>query len=404
MMAWIFLTLALGLAAFFAASPFLRAANNLTAGGNRKFLYQRQIEEIDAEESSGVLSNAEAASLRVEAQRRLLAAAHNNTEPQQETAVALSRTTTALIIAGMVVAGGAGLYALMGSPGTPSASRAPMSAAAARSQPNAAPAAAAQASAVDSVDSMIGRLIARLEEDPDNADGWRMLGWSYFNVGDHAKSAEAYARAIALAPNNSSYHSARGEALVRAAGGFVTQEALDVFDKTLSLDPGDPRARFFKGLALDQSGDAGAAIDAWIALIDSAPPGADWVDDLRQRVFARAQEAGIDISGKLAPADERPKISRAPSPTIDQIQTAMQKPAEDRQLMIEGMVASLAARLEQNPDDPDGWVRLIRSKTVLGRQAEARADLQKAVAAFADKPDTRARIIAEARALGVALQ
>jgi len=65
------------------------------------------------------------------------------------------------------------------------------------------------------------------------------------------------------------------------------------------------------------------------------------------------------------------------------------------------MVAKLAARLQLNPDDPDGWVRLIRSRMVLGRPDEAKTDLAHALAAFADNPEKRARVTAEAEALGV---
>lgn len=50
------------------------------------------------------------------------------------------------------------------------------------------------------VDTMMGRLVARLEKDPNNADGWRMLGWSYFAMKNYPKAVEAYARAATLKP------------------------------------------------------------------------------------------------------------------------------------------------------------------------------------------------------------
>ena len=77
---------------------------------------------------------------------------------------------------------------------------------------------------------------------------------------------------------------------------------------------------------------------------------------------------------------------------------------EDRQAMIRSMVAGLAERLKENPDDQDGWIRLIRSYTVLGdREAAARA-LGDARAAFAGDPETLGKIVAAADALGVAAQ
>jgi cytochrome c-type biogenesis protein CcmH len=47
----------------------------------------------------------------------------------------------------------------------------------------------------------------------------------------------------------------------------------------------------------------------------------------------------------------------------------------DRQAMIEGMVAGLAAKLKASPDDPDGWARLVRSYAVLDRKTDAEAAL-----------------------------
>ncbi len=54
---------------------------------------------------------------------------------------------------------------------------------------------------------------------------------------------------------------------------------------------------------------------------------------------------------------------------------------------VQGMVASLAARLEDNPEDPEGWVRLVRSYAVLGDQANRDATLAKARAKYAANPD-----------------
>jgi len=54
---------------------------------------------------------------------------------------------------------------------------------------------------------------------------------------------------------------------------------------------------------------------------------------------------------------------------------------------VRGMVATLAARLEAAPDDPEGWVRLVRSYAVLGDGAKRDEALTKAKARYADQPD-----------------
>ncbi len=392
-MLWIALTIFLAIAAAFAAAPLLRKVAQAPHHNSRAHLYQQQISEIDKEEDHGVISTPEAEALRVEAQRRLLKA--SSIQTTKEAQMPLSRTSTALAIAGMVIAGGVGLYAVKGSPLVASTNHIARAA-----NIQAPPRATSTTQPLNSVEGMVEGLVARLANNPDDVDGWRMLGWSYFNMDRYGEAADAYKRAVALAPDNADYQSAYGEAMVRAAGGLVNDEALAVFNTALTLNADDPRARFFIGLALDQAGDADGAISTWIEMVNTAPAGADWVDGLRQRVFEKAREAGVDIDGRIAAApDTATTASRGP--TTMQVMAAMERPAKDRQAMIEGMVANLAARLKENPDDSDGWIRLIRSKTVLGRQSEAVEDLKSALNAFEDAPEIRARIVAEAQALGV---
>ena len=397
MTVWILLTLLLGIAAAFAAAPFLRLRVAAPRADSRAIIYERQISEINQEEQHGAISAAESSALRIEAQRRLLSVSRDL--ETKEASMPLSHTTAALVVAGMVIVGGVSLYAVKGSPGVPSSGRSiaqPVTA----QQTVLAPA----GDALDSVDGMIANLAKRLNENPNDAEGWRMLGWSYFSTGQHEKAAAAYGRAAALAPENADYLSAQGEALVMAAGGFVSDDAIALFDETLARSVDDPRARFFKGLALDQAGDPLAAISAWVVMVNGAPPDADWVSDLRARITSRASEVGIDIGDRLAPMPQTPDAARPRGPTLAQINAALKTPEDDRNAMIEGMVASLAARLKEDPNDADGWIRLIRSRMVLGRPVQARNDLETALAAFSEMPETRARIVSEAEALGVRIQ
>src|SRR5262245_5580795 len=51
------------------------------------------------------------------------------------------------------------------------------------------------------VNTMIERLVARLETTPEDIRGWQMLGWSYFHIGHYEQAATAYAKALKLDPN-----------------------------------------------------------------------------------------------------------------------------------------------------------------------------------------------------------
>ena len=66
------------------------------------------------------------------------------------------------------------------------------------------------------VNTMIERLAARLETTPEDIEGWRMLGWSYFHTARYEQAATAYARAVKLDPNSAelmlSYEEAKAKA------------------------------------------------------------------------------------------------------------------------------------------------------------------------------------------------
>jgi cytochrome c-type biogenesis protein CcmH len=69
--------------------------------------------------------------------------------------------------------------------------------------------------------------------------------------------------------------------------------------------------------------------------------------------------------------------------------------------MIRSMVDRLASRLDQSPQDVDGWIKLIRSRKMLGEDAAARQTLQHALAVFEKQPQQQGEISAAARELGL---
>ena len=75
--------------------------------------------------------------------------------------------------------------------------------------------------------------------------------------------------------------------------------------------------------------------------------------------------------------------------------------AEDRDKMIRGMVDGLEARLDASPKDAEGWIKLIRSRMVLGEKDKASAALKRVAEIFADAPTDRDRILAAGREAGI---
>jgi len=81
-------------------------------------------------------------------------------------------------------------------------------------------------------------------------------------------------------------------------------------------------------------------------------------------------------------------------PTAEQMQAAQEMTPEQRAEMILAMVEGLAARLEEDPNDEQGWTRLIRARTVLGQEEKLAADTARVKDIFKNDAEAIARILA----------
>jgi cytochrome c-type biogenesis protein CcmH len=254
---------------------------------------------------------------------------------------------------------------------------------------------------VGSVEENIRQLKARLTREPNDPAGWRMLGWSYFETGDLMGSAAAYRRAAQIEPENAENWSSLGEAL-QTANTDVSAEAAAAFERALKLDRTDPRARYFTAVQKDLQGHHDAAIADWIALLRDTPAGAPWEADLRRTIMQVAEQHHINVSGQMpAMPQGAPATAGIPGPTPEQLAAASSIPPEQQSEMAKEMVDRLASRLRQNPQDADGWMRLMRSRMVLGEIEAAREAHKSGLAAFKQDSAARAKLDRAARELGI---
>ena len=270
------------------------------------------------------------------------------------------------------------------------------------------PAAPRETAPQGDVGAMIAGLEAKLKTNPNDADGWRTLGWAFYETGKFAESASAYARATQINPAKAEYWSSLGEARVMAGPGNVPAEAKLAFDKAIARDPKDPRARYFLGVARDMSGDHKGAIDDWFALLADTPPGAPWEADVRRLISDVGRKEKIDVASRLAalrppPATGGAAIATAaiPGPTAQDMRTASQMPKGQQDAMIQNMVDGLEAKLKANPKNAQGWIMLMRSRMSLGETAKAGVAYASARAAFAGDAPGLGTIDAAARELAV---
>jgi cytochrome c-type biogenesis protein CcmH len=397
MMLWIILTVMIALTAAGLTIPLVRRYEQRPGRAKTLDILKGQLAELDAQQASKLIAQPEAEALRAEIKRRILA------EDRETVAVARplpvnAMPWVALGLVAVVAVCATALYALMGHPELTSDT---VAGAVAPAQAAAGPDAQAQ-HPMGEVSTMIAGLEGRLQQNPNDAQGWQMLGWSYMRTNRPADAAKAYGRAASLDPGNVEYLSAQGEAMVQSEGK-VSDGAAAIFRRALKGDASDPRARYFLAIYRDQQGDHQGAMNDFIALLKSAPPGAPWAGQVRNYVEDLAKDQHIDISSRLPPAPPAAPAPQAgmPGPTGDQVAAAGQMSDADRQAMIHSMVDKLAGELKANPHDSGGWVRLMRARMVLGETDKAAQAYQDARKAFAGTPAAEAALQEAAKSLGV---
>ena len=333
-------------------------------------IYRDQLAELQREVEAGRISPPEAKSAETEIQRKMLAAA-KSLDPAEAGAATPrnpARAAALILVSTVVPVGALAVYLWIGSPLEMSHPFDPARAAAhAQAETRAREMAA-----------LVDKLAQRLEQEPNNLQGWLILARSYAALQRNDEAAEAYRRVYELSGEDAVYAADYGEALVSAAEAAVTPEAKALFERALEADPSEPRARFYLGLAKAQAGERREAIAMWRSLEVDSPADAEWLPVVREMIRSVAADAGIDPQS--IPATSQAPIAQAPGPTAEDVAAAQSMSSDQQQQMIRDMVDGLAQRLEANPNDLDGWKRLGRSYLVLNEAERAKQAYGRAVA------------------------
>jgi cytochrome c-type biogenesis protein CcmH len=353
--------------------PFLRRQNETSnAVAHDLEIYRDQLTELKRDVERGVILPEEEEAARIEIERRILAL--NNSDADSPASSSQIMTMIMIGVLGLIPMAAGGVYLLQGSPEMPAKPFAE------REQVQTIPAENAEGMH-DQMTGMIASLSQRLQEDPSDLEGWALLARSLVQVQRYDEAITAYREANRLAGGRDRQLAAEyAETLVIANDGIVSPEPRQIFETFLAENADDPQAIYYLALAKAQEGREQEALADWQRLLEISPPNAPWVGAVRDQI--------TQLTGREPQATEE----RFVGPTADQVEAITALPADQQNSMIEGMVAGLAARLEENPDDLDGWRRLARSYTVLGRQEEARAAYEQILRLAPNDADARAAL------------
>ncbi len=158
------------------------------------------------------------------------------------------------------------------------------------------------------VDAMVQRLRDRLESEPDNPEGWAMLGRSYMQLERFREAANAYGElADAIERSGKGSPAAalgmRAQALFMANEGVMTPEVEKTIGRAREINPDEINSLGLRGVEAFRSGDYREALDYWERILRVAPDHPQ-ADSIRQGVTAAYSELGEPVPDWVQGKDE----------------------------------------------------------------------------------------------------
>ncbi len=146
-------------------------------------------------------------------------------------------------------------------------------------------------SALTDLDDTVANLAARLASNPDDLNGWKMLGRSYMTMSNFKGAVDAFERAVELeSAEDAQTLVSLGEALLADTGSGVSGRIAALFENALALEPSNPQALFYGGIGAFNRQDTDLAADRWERLLELNPP-AEIQGVLEQRIAEWRGEA-----------------------------------------------------------------------------------------------------------------
>ena len=252
-----------------------RSVSATTEAASNLSILRDQLAELERDLARGTLSQADYQQARDDFDRRVL---EELSEPASRAAVAGSGRRIALVL-GLLMPLCAGLlYWQIGSlPGLENGSAAPH---AGKVSP-------------EQVEAMVAKLAARLEQAPEDADGWALLGRSYMTMQRYDQAAKAYERATSLIKNNADLYADYADALAMAQGRRIDGKPLKLVEEALRVDPNHWKALAIAGSAAFERKDYKAAIGYWEKLLARVGPETEFGRSVASNLDEARQLAGI---------------------------------------------------------------------------------------------------------------
>ncbi len=290
-----------------------RSADGGVAGAATNLaVYRDQLAELDSDLSIGTLSAAQYEQAKLEIERRVLDEGGGEGAPEIQ--VSRNARWTALVLAAAIPLCAASIYWLLGNPDALSPQRAGV----ARGE---------HELSTQQIETMVAKLAARLEQNPDDAKGWVMLARSYMAMQRLPEAVAAYAKATALVKDDAGLLADYADVLATSTGRSLEGRPLELVMQALQLDPNHWKALALAGTAAFNRKDYKTAVAYWEKLLQHLPPDSEFGKSMTASIAEARQLGGIKpgalpgpqpataasvrgtvslspaLAGKVAPAD-----------------------------------------------------------------------------------------------------
>ena len=162
--------------------------------------------------------------------------------------------------------------------------------------------------------AVLENLIERLKNQPDDAEGWLMLGRTYAMMQRFNEARDAYEKTLALSPDNSQVITDYADILAMTNNGSLLGEPLELINKALRLDPGNPKALALAGTAEFERRRFKDAAAYWEKLLALIPPSESELTESVKNSIAEAKSLASGKGSLMASAQDQPSGNRPPPP------------------------------------------------------------------------------------------
>jgi cytochrome c-type biogenesis protein CcmH len=195
-----------------------------------------------------------------------------------------------------------------------------------------APSQTKQQAELNSLDEMVGRLVEKMKQNPEDSKGWVMLGRSYLVLERYAEAEQAYAKAVVLTKETDPDIVADyAEAIAFKDDGQIAGKPLELIQKNLNNFPDHPKSLWLVGLNAAQQENFKEAVQNWEKVLAQMPPNSEAWKTMQNHIQEAKKAGNLPVETKLEPKESQPIVSNVKLNVQIEVDPALQAQLQPEQ-------------------------------------------------------------------------